>query len=129
MATYTHPDCLSADLNETITTATRAVLIKSYSRTDSYATLETNILVDVAINSGNFTGPTASGDDMTASFDGVQGVATAAAATPDLHQAILDGTRILRVTDEVSNRDVFVDDVINLVAFNFKTKQPVQIAP
>lgn len=132
MTTYTHPLGLDAQLNNTISKATQAVLLSSYSRTDNYAAVVANILVTVAIDSSAtyFDAPADAGDDRFARFLGASGTATVSSPpTPDLHQAIISESEVLLVTDELSDRDIVLDDVVTLAAFSFQASQPTQVTP
>lgn len=128
MAKFFNSRVLDYGLTEVTTNGNRLVLLKTYTFGDSYATVNTtNNIGFVAV----------SGADMTLESNGnarrivvaaktITG-ATDSGAAPDLHVAIVDtvNSRVLVVTDETSDQQIFNGNDVNVPTWNITMNQPV----
>lgn len=130
MAKWYNPDVFDNGLNHIITRATtnacEMVVIEAYSAGDDYTTVNGNVVASVAIDETDLTlGSHASGrrivvatQSLVASGDSV--------GSPDLHVAIRDttATEVLAVTDDLSDRQIFTSDPIDVPEYNMNFNQP-----
>ena len=127
MAKWYHPDVLDNGLSLLDTAVTSMHLISAYSAGDAFATVTTtNSLGSVAIAGGDITlaNQGTNGRQAAVAAKTITG-ATASGAAPDLHIALVDGTRVLAVTDETSDQEIFNGNDVNVPGFNCKMNQPV----
>lgn len=142
--TFVSTDVLDAQLNyitaQCDSASCRMVLVSTYSRADSYATVMSNELCSVAVTSADFgaiTSETSAPGDSDAPnrrlpFNGkVADAATASnGAGSDMAQVLVDTTNstVLLSTDETTDRAIAVDDVVTLFPFYYQASQANQVA-
>ena len=114
-------------LNHVRDTCTTIELVTSYSQGEDYATVVGRTVCTVAINSGNFTGPAASGNNRVLTFTGASGTASQSASTPDLHMVITDGSKLLAVSDESTDQDIVSGNTVNFGSFEIRALQPTSV--
>ena len=130
MPTYLHPDVLDNGLQHIIDQAAGDVdmlLIDGYAQGDAYATVNTAKVMTIDLVAGDFTlGNQTSGLGRQIVVAEKSGTVAVAAASPDLHVAIVDvtNTKVLAVTDETGDVDVSVSDPKTIPTFNIKMNQP-----
>lgn len=126
MAKWYHPDVLDNGLSELDTAVTTMHLITAFTPGDSFATVtSTNSIGSVAIAAGDIVleDQGTNGRQAAVAAKTITG-ASASGAAPDLHVALVDGTRVLAVTDETSDQEIFAGNDVNIPAFNCKMNQP-----
>lgn len=109
------------------TSAVEVVVLKAYSSGDSYATVNGNVIAAIAIDETDLTLGDYSTIGRQIAVDSQEVVATADSdPAPDLHIALRDTTltKVLAVTDETSDREIFTDDPITIPALVFALTQP-----
>lgn len=127
MAKWYHTDVLDNGLSVLDTAVTQLHLLKAYSAGDSYATVTTtNSLGSVAIAAGDIVlaNQGTNGRQATVAAKTITGC-TASGAAPNLHIALVDGSRVLAVTDETSDQEIFNGNDVNVPTFACKMNQPV----
>jgi len=127
MAKFAHSDTLDQGPNLIKTSATKMLLISSYTVGDSYATVTANTLATVNMTSTDYTFSSSGNNRLLTVASGKSTTATASASgTPDLHIAFTDGTsRVLWVTDEASNVAISSGATINFPSnITYTTQQP-----
>lgn len=127
MAKYYHPDVLDQGLAVLDTQVTTLHLLKAYTQGDNYTTVTvTNSLGSVAIAAGDIVlqNQGTLGRQAAVAAKTITG-ALASGVSPNLHVALVDGTRVLAVTDETSDQQIFSGNNVNVPAFNCRMNQPV----
>ena len=127
MAKWYHPDVLDNGLSLLDTGVTNMHLITAFTPGDSFATVTTtNSIGSVAIAAGDIVlaNQGTNGREAQVAAKTITG-ASASGAAPDLHIALVDGTRVLAVTDETSDQEIFAGNDVNVPAFACKMNQPV----
>ena len=129
MPKYLHPDVLDNGLQYIIDQAAGNVdmlLIDSYSLGQAYATVDSNKLMTIQMIGGDFALSNFGTYGRQLDVAEKSGSATAGAAAPDLHVAIVDvtNTKVLAVTDETSDQDITNGNPITVPTFAIKMAQP-----
>lgn len=126
MAKYANTLVLDGGLNVIKNSATRMILISSYTAAQSYATVVANALCTITMAAADYTISGADGATRTLTTGAKSGSATAGnGAGSDLHIAFTDGTaNVLWVTDETSNQAVASANTINFPALTYTSSQP-----
>lgn len=127
MATWFETSALDSLLSYIKTNATHVWLLDDYTQGQNYATVQGNKIGEAAITSGDFTGPSASGNNRTMDFNGKSGSATANSTLADLHIAIVSGTEVLAVTNETSKQSITNGNPITFPLFSMDVNQPTQV--
>lgn len=124
MTRYVHSDVLDGGLNAVKNNATKMLLIGAYSTGDSYATVVSNKLAEVAMTSSDFT-ITSSGDNRVLTTAVKATTATATNLAPDLHVAFTDGSsKVLWVADDVTPVSIVSGSTISFPAITYVRRQP-----
>jgi hypothetical protein len=128
MAKWYHPDVLDGGLSVLDTAVTTLHLLSAYSVGDNYATVtSTNSCGSVAIAAGDITLAAEGANDRKAVvLAKTITSATPSGPTPNLHIALVDGTRVLAVTDETSDQEIFNGNDVNVPTFDCIMTQPTQ---
>lgn len=126
MAKWVRSGVLDNGLNDIKNTATHMLLIKAYTLADSYATVVSNIVADVAMTGTDFTLASASSNRTLTTASGKSATASAnSGATPNLHIAFTDGTtNVIWVTDETSDQVVTAGNTVNFPSIVYTSNQP-----
>jgi hypothetical protein len=119
---------LDAMLEDIRTSANEIHLVTSFTPGETYATVIGRSIATTAINTGNFTGPVASGNDRILTFTGASATATNGSTGADLHMVIGDGSRLLAISDESTDQDVTNGNTINFGSFEIRALQPTSVA-
>lgn len=127
MAKWANSTVLDNGLNEIKNTATKMLLISTYTAGDSYATVVANKLAEVTMSATDYTVASSANDRTLTVASGKTATATTGASgSPDLHIAFTDGAANVKwVTDETSNQPITVGNIINFPAPVYTSKQPV----
>lgn len=124
MPKFAHADVLDGGLNAIKSGAIRMLLISAYTAGDSYATVTGNKLAEATMASGDFT-LSSSGNNRVLTTATKTATATATAATPNLHIAFTDNvSKVLWVTDEISDQPVTSGNPVNFPAVTYTSNQP-----
>ena len=131
---------LDAMLDQIRTTATHLRLVHSYTRADTWATINTNTCALYVISGGDIFNATYT-NDTSGTGDGdapnrrmeiyAQELAPAIkdnTSGVELCLLLDDGSEILAVTDETTNREVKINDVITTFVWFVQASQPTQVA-
>jgi hypothetical protein len=131
--TFIAQAALDAQLTNISAATTKIALLKTYARTDNYATVEGNILAE-ADTTGLFgtiaNDETGNGDAAAPNRRLPVNAVELGAATGDnaggseMAMALLSATAVLAVTDESSSRPVVDGDVITTFAWYVQASQP-----
>lgn len=126
MAKFAHADVLDGGLNGIKNVATKMILVSAYTAGDSYATVQTNLLAEVTMASGDFVLSSSGSNRVLTTAAGKSAVASASAAgTPDLHIVFTDGTaKVLWATDETSNQAITSGNTVNFPQLTYQSNQP-----
>lgn len=126
MAKWVRSGVLSNGLNDIKNTATKMLLLSSYTAGDSYATVFANKLnAGVTMTPADFTLATV-GNNLTLTTAAAKSdAATVTATTPNLHIAFTDGAaNVIWVTDETSDQPITANNIINFPALVYTSNQP-----
>jgi hypothetical protein len=132
--TFIAATALDAQLTNITGLTTKIALLKTYARTDNYATVEANILAE-ADTTGLFgtivNDETGNGDAAAPNrrlpvnaVELDQAINGGNAGGSDMAMALLSATAVLAVTDESSDRPVIDGDVITTFAWYVQASQP-----
>lgn len=126
MAKWVRSGVLDNGLNDIKTNATHMLLIKAYTLADSYATVVSNIVADVAMVSGDYTLGSSGSNRTLTTASGKSATASAnSGASPNLHFAFTDGTaNVIWVTDETSDQVVTSGNTVNFPQLVYTSNQP-----
>lgn len=128
MAKWVHQDVLDNGLNEIVTNGNQLHVVSAYSAGDNYATVVGNSLINYALAGGDkvLSAHATTGRKVTIAAKSGQN-ATASAATPDLHFAVVDSvnSKVVFVTDETSDQAITSGNPVNTPAFEYQVVQPV----
>jgi hypothetical protein len=126
MAKWVHSDVLDGGLNAIKNSATKEILIKAYTAGDSYAAVQANKLAEATVSSADFT-LSSSGNNRVLTTATKSPVASAdSGAAPDNHIAFTDGvSKVLWVTDETTDQQVYTGNTENLPALTYNANQPI----
>lgn len=126
MAKWVRSGVLDNGLNDIKNNATRMVLIKAYSAGDSYATVASNIVAEVAMTGTDFTLGSSGSNRTLTTASGKSATASAnSGATPDLHVGFLEGTSaVVWVTDETSDQVITTGNTVNFPSLVYTSNQP-----
>lgn len=128
MAKWVHSNVLDNGLNYIKTNCNKMALISAYSAGDSYATVNGNILADVAMTSTDFTLATSGSDRTCTTAAGKQdAAANASGGSATNHIAFLNttGSEVLWVTTETSGQAVTSGNPVTFPSLVYTAKQPV----
>lgn len=115
MAKWIHTDALDSALNSVKNNVKRLWLLSTYAQGDSFSTCNTNrIGASVLMDSSDFTGPSASGQNRVLTVTAQTGTATStvAASAGNLHVAAVDtaadggSDKVWAVTDETTEQGI-----------------------
>jgi len=127
MAKWVNADVLDNGLNEIKTNCNKMAVIDAYSAGDSYATVDGNILADVAMTSGDFTLASSGSNRTLTSASGKNDTSAGATGTAS-HIAFLDTAsspaRVLWVTEETSGQTINSGNQVNFPALVYTSNQP-----
>jgi hypothetical protein len=127
MAKWANADVLDNGINEIKNFCDKMAVISAYTADDSYATVDGNILADVAMTSGDFTLGT-SGSNRTLTTASGNSDASAGATGVSSHIAFLDTTsspqRVLWVTEETSGQTINSGNQVNFPQLVYTAAQP-----
>ena len=119
---------LDSMLKVVLNQATNILLVTSYSQGEDYATVTGRSVANATINTGNFTGPAPSGNNLILTFTGASATASGSASTPDLHMVITNGSdTILAVSDESTDQDIVSGNTVNFGSFEIRALQPSSV--
>jgi hypothetical protein len=126
MAKWAHSDVLDGGLNAIKTGAVVQMLLKAYTAGDSYATVISNNIGQVAMVSGDYTISSSGNNRQLQTAAGKSATASSGSgATPNLHIAFTDGSaKVLWVTDETSDQVVTAGNTINFPQVTYTNNQP-----
>lgn len=128
MAKYAHPDVLDQGPNFIKTNCNRMALISTYTFGASYATVNGNILADVAMTSTDFT-LADSGNDrtLTTAAGKSDTAANSSGGSATNHVAFLDtvNSKVLWVTEETTGQPITAGNPVNFPSLVYASKQPV----
>ena len=127
MSKWVNQDVLDFGIDRIKQNANSYRLIKNYAAGDSYATVDGNTLVAVAMVAGDYTlGSNGSNRTLTVAA-GKSGNASAASIQGDnLHLAFVDtaASKVLWVTDETSDQVITSGNLVNMPAPVYTAQQP-----
>lgn len=132
MAKFFHPDLLDFGLDRVrakiaASNTVKLHYLKAYTAGDSYSTVSGNSLGSVALAELDLTlgDQGTNGRQVAVAAKNVTATADSG-ATPDTHGAILDETesKVLVVTDETINQQIYTGNIIALPTWAFKQNQP-----
>jgi hypothetical protein len=126
---YAHPDVLDGGPLVIKNNATKVVLVKNFTSTDSYATVTGNAIATATISATDFTLGNGANGARALTFNGKSATAAAAGKAvgngEDHEFAFLDGTsRILWVTDETAELANAIGDTITFPSLIYTSNQP-----
>lgn len=123
---HAHTDLLDNGPAHMKANVSRIALISGYAKGDSFATVVSKILAEIATAPGEFT-LASMGDDRRVISPAKPATASATvAAGLDLHFAFLTAdNRVLYVTDETTDMAVTAGNTINFPALPYTSKYPV----
>ena len=128
MAKWVNADVLDNGLNEIKNNCNKMAVISAYTLGDSYATVNGNILADVAMTSGDFTLGTGSADARTLTTASGKSDSSAGATGTASHIAFLDTAsspaRVLWVTEETSGQTITTGNQVNFPSLVYTSNQP-----
>lgn len=128
MAKYAHPDVLDQGPNFIKTNCNKMALISSYAFGDSYSTVNSRILAEAAMASGDFT-LASSGNDrtLTTASGKSDTAANASGGSATNHLAFVDtvNSKVLWVTEETSGQAITAGNPVNFPSLVYTAKQPV----
>lgn len=127
MAKWVHADVLDNGLNAIKNNCNKMALISTYSAGDSYATVNGNILAEVAMASGDFTLGTSGSNRTLTTASGKQDTsANASGGGAPMHIAFLDtvNSKVLWVTEETSDQTITALNPVNFPALVYTAQQP-----
>lgn len=130
MALFSSSTFLDGGLTYLKTNGTKMLLLKAYTAGDSYATVVSNIIAEVAMASGDYVITGAAGADrVLTTAAGKSATASAnSGAAPDLHIGFTNGTsEVIYVTDETSNQVVTAGNTVNYPQVTYTAKQPTAV--
>lgn len=126
MAKFVHADVLDGGLNAIKNGATHMLLLKAYTAGDSYATVITNLLADVAMAPADFVLSSSGNNRLITTASGKSATSSASSGVgPNLHLAFTDGTsKVLWVTDETSDQVITSGNPVNFPQLTYTSNQP-----
>jgi len=126
MAKFVSPNVLDSGLNYIKTNASKMLLIKAYTVSDSYATVIGNSVGEVAMVSGDYTLSSSGLSRILTIASGKTATASVGSgATPNLHLAFTNGSsEVIWVTDETSDQVITSGNTINFPALTYTSNQP-----
>lgn len=129
MAKWVHADVLDFGLDRIKQNANAQWLLKAYAAGDSYATVQGNMIADVAMASGDYTlgnGASSSRTLTTAAGKSDAAANAGSGASPNLHIAFVDTTnsKVLWVTDETTDQVITAGNPVNFPSLVYTSNQP-----
>lgn len=128
MTKWVHSDVLDNGLNAIKNNANSMVLIKAYSAGDSYATVNGNVVAEVAMTSGDYTlGSSGSDRTLTTASGKTDSAADAnSGASPDLRIAFRDtvNSKVLWVTEENTDQVITAGNAVTFPSLVYTSHQP-----
>jgi hypothetical protein len=127
MAKWAHADALDNGPAYIKANCNKMALISAYAAGDSYATVNGNILADVAMAAGDFTLGTSGSDRTLTTAAGKQDASANASGGTDNHIAFVDtvNSKVLWVTDETTNQGITSGNPVTFPSLVYTAKQPV----
>jgi hypothetical protein len=128
MAKYAHPDVLDQGPNFIKSNCNKMALVSTYTFGAAYATVNGNILAEVAMVSGDFTLGTSGNDRTLTTAAGKQdSSANASGGSATNHIAFLDtvNSKVLWVTEETTGQAITAGNPVNFPSLVYTAKQPV----
>jgi len=128
MPKWTHTDVLDNGLNEIVNNGDVLHVISAYAAADNYATVTGNSVANYSLAGGDKTLAAHATTGRKVTIGAKSGNnATATAASPDLHLAVVDSvnSKVLYVTDETSDQPITSGNPVNTPAFDLQLPQPV----
>lgn len=125
MAKFAHIDVLDGGLNVIKNSCTKMILLSDYT-TDFTTATTTNNVAEVAMASADFSISGIAGAARVLTTTAKSNISSAASAlgTPDLHIAFVDATRVLWVTDEMTNQPITAPNPVNFPSVTYTSNQP-----
>jgi hypothetical protein len=125
MAKYAHPDVLDQGINYIKTNCNKMAVIDAYTFGNSYATVNGDILAEVAMTSTDFTLGT-SGNNRTLTTAAGKSDASANATGTASHIAFVDtvNSKVLWVTEETSGQIITIGNAVNFPVLVYTSQQP-----
>ena len=127
MATWFDTSALDALLNEIKNNSVTVRLLDTYTQGDNFSTVDANTIASAAITSGDFTGPSSSGQNRRLTFSGKTGTATANSSVQALHIALCSASVVYAVTDETSDQPITSGNPVTFPTFYMQSSQPTQV--
>ena len=126
MAQFAHSDVLDNGIAYIKANCNKVAVISSYSPGDSYATVNSNLMAEAAMASGDFTLGT-SGNDRTLTTAAGKQDASANAGGAASHIAFIDtvNSKVLWVTEETSGQTIVLGNPVTFPSLVYTAKQPV----
>mgnify|MGYP001827705154 CR=1 FL=1 len=99
----------------------------AYAKGNAYSTVDAIKVMTINLVAGDFSFGYQGTLGRQLTVAEKSGTASAAAAAPDLHVAIVDVTNseVLAVTDETGNADIAISDPLTIPSFDIRMNQPV----
>lgn len=127
MPKYAHPDVLDNGIAFIRTNCNKMALISTFTTSDSYATVNGNILAEVVMTTTDFTLGTSGSNRTLTTASGKQDTsANASGGSASNHIAFLDTTnsKVLWVTTETSGQAVTAGNPVNFPSLVYTAQQP-----
>jgi hypothetical protein len=124
MSKFAHSDVLDGGLLFVKNNAIKMLLLRAYAYGDSLATVTAAKVSEVAMVPGDML-ITTSGNNRVLTIAAKSAAAAAIGDAGDAHVALVDGTRVLLVTDETGEAAVAVSDTTNFPAWTYTAPAPV----
>lgn len=128
MAFYAHPDVLDNGPNYIKNNCNKMALLSSYTAGDTYSTVNSAILAEVAMTSTDFTNGSSGNDRTLTSAAGKQDTAAnASGGGATAHFAFLDtvNSKVLWVTEETTDQTVTIGNPVTFPSLVYTAKAPV----
>lgn len=126
MAKYAHPDVLDNGPAYIKANCNKMAVISAYTFGDNYATVNSAIIADVSMATGDFTLGSSGNDRTLTTATGKQDTAANASATAS-HIAFVDtaNSKVLWVTEETSGQSITLGNPVTFPSLVYTSKQPV----
>lgn len=128
MAFYAHPDVLDNGPNYIKNNCDKMALLSSYTAGDTYSTVNSAILAEVAMTSADFTNGSSGNDRTLTSAAGKQDAsANASGGGASAHFAFVDtvNSKVLWVTEETTDQTVTIGNPVTFPSLVYTAKAPV----
>lgn len=129
MPKWAHADVLDQGTNYIKVECDKLYLIKAYAAGDSFATVQGNMVAEVAMASGDFTlgnGASSARTLTTASGKSDSAANAGSGASPNLHLAFVDeaASKVLWVTDETTDQVITAGNPVDFPSVVYTSGQP-----